>query len=73
MTEVKTFRIDKALAGTLKKAARRLDRKPNWIVNAALADYLARLEREDMEKEARRQAGLLHGDSDNWEVYTEWP
>lgn len=73
MTEVKTFRLEKQVATELKKVAKRIDRKPNWIVNVALAKYLAELETNDILAEAKRQARLLKGEHDDWEDHFELP
>ncbi len=73
MTEVKTFRLEKQVASELKKVAKRIDRKPNWIVNVALSKYLAELESNDILAEAKRQAQLLKGEQDDWENHFEMP
>jgi len=73
MTEVKTFRLEKEIAVELRRAAKRIERKPNWIVNTALTRYLAELASSDARSEARRQAALLRDETDDWEKYIEAP
>lgn len=53
-----SIRIDQSLAKRLARAAARLARGKNWIVNQALEEYLAKVNRDDLAAEARRQSRL---------------
>ncbi len=55
----KTFRFPDELDQRLRRAAQHLVRKPNAIMVNALQEYLDRLERRDLQSEARRQSLLV--------------
>jgi predicted transcriptional regulator len=59
MSVTKTFRFPDEIDQRLRRAAQHLVRKPNAIMMAALQDYLDRLERRDLQSEARRQSLLV--------------
>ncbi len=63
MSVTKTFRFPDAIDQRLRRAAQHLVRKPNAIMMAALQDYLDRLERRDLQSEARRQSLLISHDA----------
>lgn len=56
MSVTKTFRFPDEIDQRLRRAAQHLARKPNAIMITALQDYLDRLERRDLQSEARRQS-----------------
>jgi predicted transcriptional regulator len=53
-----SVRLDKRLVHRLEQAAAKLSRGKNWIVVKALDEYLAKVNREDLVAEARRQSRL---------------
>ena len=59
MSVTKTFRFPDEIELRLRRAAQQLARKPNAIMLSALQDYLDRLERRDLQSEARRQSLLV--------------
>lgn len=59
MSITKTFRFPDELDRRLQRAAQHLARKPNAVMVNALQDYLDRLERRDLQSEARRQSLLV--------------
>ncbi len=60
MASVSTsIRIEQQLAQRLARAAVRLARGKNWIVTQALEEYLAKVNRDDLAAEARRQSRLI--------------
>ena len=59
MSVTKTFRFPDEIEQRLRLAAQQLARKPNAIMLSALQDYLDRLERRDLQSEARRQSLLV--------------
>ena len=59
MSVTKTFRFPDEIEQRLRYAAQQLARKPNAIMLSALQDYLDRLERRDLQSEARRQSLLV--------------
>lgn len=59
MSVTKTFRFPDEIEQRLRHAAQQLARKPNAIMLSALQDYLDRLERRDLQSEARRQSSLV--------------
>ena len=59
MSVTKTFRFPDEVDRRLRHAAQNLARKPNAIMVTALQDYLDRLERRDLQSEARRQSLLV--------------
>jgi predicted transcriptional regulator len=59
MSVTKTFRFPDEIDRRLRRAAQNLARKPNAIMLAALQEYLDRLERRDLQSEARRQSLLV--------------
>jgi len=59
MASVSTsVRIEQQLAQRLERAAARLSRGKNWIVTRALEEYLAKVNKDDLAAEARRQSKL---------------
>lgn len=54
-----SVRLDEQLAKRLERAAVRLSRGKNWIVTRALEEYLAKINRDDLAAEARRQSRLV--------------
>jgi predicted DNA-binding protein len=73
-----SIRLDAQLARRLEKTASRLSRGKNWVIARAIEEYLARVNRDDLAAEARRQSLLLaraerrKGD-DFWEEnFPEW-
>jgi predicted DNA-binding protein len=54
-----SIRLRTDLAKRLKKAAERLARGKNWIIATALEEYLAKMNREDLAREARRQSLVI--------------
>jgi predicted DNA-binding protein len=53
-----SFRIPDDLKLKLERAASRLNKRKNWIINRALQEYLDRHEKEGLPAEARRQSLL---------------
>lgn len=60
-----SFRISDDLRIRLDKAARRMKKRKNWIINQALREYLAKTNRQAFIEEARRQSILASS--------VEWP
>ena len=53
-----SFRVPDELRRRLERAARRMSKKKNWIINRALEEYLERHSQVDLRQEARRQSLL---------------
>ncbi len=61
-TVTTSVRLDAVLAKRLRKAAVRLSRGRNWVITRALEDYLAKVNRDDLAKEAMRQSAAAARD-----------
>ena len=80
MSSVTTsVRLDSRLARRLERTSARLSRGKNWIISTALDEYLAKVNRDDLATEARRQSLLLsrgtrRGKGDDFweETFPEW-
>jgi len=60
MTSVTTsIRIDQQLSKRLERAAARLSRGKSWVIAQALKEYLAKVNRDGLAAEARRQSLLV--------------
>ncbi len=65
-----SFRIPERLKTRLDRAARRLNKKKNWIINRALEEFLERQSRGDLRAEARRQS--LMASRRRWKDQLPW-
>lgn len=54
-----SIRINAGLAQRLARAASHMARGKNWIITQALEEYLARVNREDLAAEAKRQSLIV--------------
>jgi len=58
-SQTTSIRLEPEIAAKLSKASVRLARGKNWIIRHALEEYLAKVNRENLAKEARRQSRLI--------------
>ncbi|MGH8248473.1 MAG: CopG family ribbon-helix-helix protein [Gammaproteobacteria bacterium] len=65
-----SFRIPQRLKAQLERAARRLNKKKNWIINRALEEFLQRHSRADLRAEARRQSVMAS--RTHWQDQLPW-
>lgn len=65
-----SFRIPERLKARLDRAARRLNKRKNWIIHRALEEFLERHSRADLRDEARRQS--LMASRRHWKDQLPW-
>ncbi len=65
-----SFRIPDELKRRLENAARRMNKRKNWIINRAIEEYLRGYSRTQLRAEARRQS--LLASRKRWKDAAKW-
>jgi predicted transcriptional regulator len=75
MTRTLGIRLDDEMRGRLQALGKLRDRSPQWLVRAAVREYLAReeaYEREKQEDQERWTRYLVTGEAVAHDAVTEW-